>query len=122
MDETNFSDPQVKKLAAWLKLLGEPNRLLLLGSIINGLQCNCEIGKSLGLSPNLISHHLSALHEAGIIKAEKNLIDARWTFYSINEQAVDEINDLVARFFDKDRVQPRKPGCEPRELINKTKA
>ena len=101
------------ELANWFKVLGEPNRLFLLDSIINGIQCNCELGKSLSLSPNLVSHHLSVLQEAGIIKARHDENDARWIYYSVNEQVSDQIRNKVGAFFDEKRIKPCTSKCGP---------
>ena len=102
-------------LANWLKILGEPNRLLLLDQIIDGICCNCELGKSLSLSPNLISHHMSVLSESGIVKAERDKEDARWIHYSIDIDVMHEVKTLFTAFFDETRIQPNKSECGPRK-------
>ena len=102
-------------LANWLKILGEPNRLLLLNQIIEGICCNCELGKLLSLSPNLISHHMSVLNESGIVKAERDKDDARWIHYSIDIDVMKEVNTLFNAFFDEGRIQPNKSECGPRK-------
>jgi len=101
------------ELANWLKVLGEPNRLYLLDSIINGIQCNCELGKSLSLSPNLVSHHLSVLQEAGIIQARRDENDARWIYYSVNEQVSDQLRNQVDAFLNTKRIKPCTSKCGP---------
>jgi len=65
-----FSSDDLIKSAQWLKIICEPNRLMLLEKIIEGIHCNCELGQALQIAPNLISHHLSVLREAGLISAE----------------------------------------------------
>jgi len=102
-----------RELARMLAILGEPNRLFLLDSIINGIQCNCELGKSLSLSPNLVSHHLSVLQEAGIINAARDKNDARWIYYSLNEESSERIKELFNIFFDKKRIKPCSSVCGP---------
>jgi ArsR family transcriptional regulator len=113
MDELVFSNEQIVDLARWLKVIGEPNRLLLLEKIIEGVQCNCELGDSTQMAPNLISHHLSVLREAGLIKAERDPIDGRWIYYSINPKAMDELRSLLGNYFDTSRIQPRRLSCGP---------
>lgn len=109
-----FDQDEINKLARWFKLLGEPKRLLLLESIISGVQCNCEIGKSLGMAPNLISHHLSVLREAGIIETERAVGDSRWIYYSVNPQVMQQLQGIMATFFDRGRIQPRHMHCGPK--------
>ncbi len=113
MDQAGFSKEQVTDLARWLKVLAEPNRLLLLEQIIEGVQCNCELGDALQLAPNLISHHLSVLRDAGLVNVERDPNDARWVYYSINMKALEEFRQAYSAFFDPDRIQPRRIVCGP---------
>ncbi len=113
-----FSNAQLTDLTRWLKVICEPNRLLLLEKIIDGVQCNCELGDALQLAPNLISHHLSVLREAGLIDAERDPIDARWVYYSINPKAMEELRLLFGDFFDPGRIQPRRLTCGPQAMLN----
>jgi DNA-binding transcriptional ArsR family regulator len=46
----------LQALADRLKVLAEPKRLLILHMLIEGVQCNCELGDALKMPPNLISH------------------------------------------------------------------
>ena len=100
-------------LAKRLKVLAEPKRLRILDMIIQGMQCNCELGDALGLAPNLISHHLSVLREVGLVNAERDPVDSRWVYYSINQAALDELNATFGAFFDPARIQPRRLTCGP---------
>ena len=102
-----------KKFLEQLKAVAEPNRLKILDLIIGGVQCNCNLGDSLNMKPNLISHHISILEEAGFITLERDLVDARWIYYSINKEELDEFNRLLSEFFDFNRVKPRIIQCGP---------
>ena len=113
MDKPVFSNEQITELGRWLKVICEPNRLLLLEKIIQGVQCNCELGEALQMAPNLISHHLSVLREAGLIEAERDPVDGRWVYYSINPTAMEELKILFGDFFNTDRIQPRRLTCGP---------
>ncbi|MGB9586396.1 MAG: ArsR/SmtB family transcription factor, partial [Anaerolineales bacterium] len=86
-EEQIVSPVNLEKLANRLKVLAEPKRMLIFNVIMEGVQCNCEIGDVLQMPPNLISHHLSKLREAGLVDAERDPFDARWVYYSINRQA-----------------------------------
>lgn len=113
MDKLIFTNEQLADFARWLKVICEPNRLLLLEKIIDGVQCNCELGDALEMAPNLISHHLSVLREAGLIEAERDPVDGRWVYYSINLKAMKDLNSLFGDFFDTRRIQPRQLTCGP---------
>ena len=103
----------LQNLAGWLKVLSEPNRLLLFDLIAQGVQCNCEIGDHLGMAPNLISHHLSKLRDVGLVNAERDPLDSRWIYYSVNRAALEQLNAAFGSFFDPQRVQPRRLSCGP---------
>jgi len=108
----------LETLARWLKALSEPKRLLLLDRIIQGVQCNCELGDELDMAPNLISHHISVLREVGLVDAERDPFDARWVYYSINRTALDQLNSAFADFFAPERIQPRRLTCGPQAIVS----
>ena len=101
------------RMAKWLKVLAEPNRLLIFHYIMEGVQCNCELGSNLEMAPNLISHHLRVLREAGLIEVERDAADARWMYYSINHQALEQLNQAWGAFFAPERIKPRRLTCGP---------
>ncbi len=111
----NVASPptNLQTLSNRLKVLAEPKRLLILDLIMQGIQCNCELSEALGVAPNLISHHLKALCQAGLVDVERDPSDARWAYYSINHRALDELNAAFGIFFDPDRIQPRRLTCGP---------
>ena len=94
-------------------MLAEPNRLLIFHFLMEGVQCNCELGDALQMAPNLISHHLRVLREAGLVNVERDAEDARWVYYSINRQTLDELNQAFGAFFDPARIKPRRLTCGP---------
>jgi ArsR family transcriptional regulator len=103
----------LQTLADHLKVLAEPKRLLIFNLLMEGVQCNCELGDALKMPPNLISHHLRTLREAGLVDVERDALDARWVYYSINREALDELNETFGLFFDPERIGPRRPTCGP---------
>jgi ArsR family transcriptional regulator, arsenate/arsenite/antimonite-responsive transcriptional repressor len=115
----NASSPptNLHNLADWLKVLAEPKRLLILNLLMEGIQCNCELGSELQMAPNLISHHLGVLRQAGLVDVERDAFDARWMYYSVNRAALDELNAAFGMFFDPERIQPRRLTCGPQSLI-----
>jgi len=118
--QEKFSQPPVnlQGLSRWLKVLSEPKRLLLLDMIIQGVQCNCELGSELGMAPNLISHHLNVLREVGLVNAERDPLDSRWVYFSVNRAALEQLNTAFGTFFDPKRVQPRRLSCGPQTLVS----
>lgn len=111
----------LRRLAARLKVLAEPNRLLILHLLMEGVQCNCELGDALQMAPNLISHHLRVLREAGLVEVERDSLDARWVYYSINRRALGELNAAYGMFFDPARMKPRRLTCGPQGALVPTR-
>lgn len=107
----------LQTLADRLKVLAEPKRLLILHLLMEGVQCNCELGDALQMAPNLISHHLSVLRQAGLVDVERDAVDARWMYYSINQAALNELNGMFGMFFDPKRIKPRRPTCGPQSSL-----
>ena len=101
-----------------LKVLAEPKRLLIFNLLMEGVQCNCELGDFLQMPPNLISHHLGKLRAAGLVDVERDALDSRWIYYSVNRAALDELNAVIGTFFDPSRIKPRRTTCGPKNLIS----
>lgn len=104
---------EIEKIALCLKALGDPKRLQLLTLIQSGTQCNCEFSDSLDLQPNLISHHLRILREAGLVNIERDPMDSRWIYYTINQAAYKELREYMNNFLDPGQIQQRQPTCGP---------
>ncbi len=113
MIKTTFTNEQVVELAKLLKVIAEPKRLLLLEEIIRGVQCNCDLGESLGMAPNLISHHLGILRTAGLVTITRDPEDSRWVYYAINAQVMEDLRRTLDQFFSTQRAQPRRISCGP---------
>ena len=75
------SPANLEILANQLKVLAEPKRLSIFNLLMEGVQCNCELGDHLQMAPNLISHHLSVLRQARLVDMERDPSDARWVYY-----------------------------------------
>lgn len=108
-----MSSFDLELVAGRLKILADPRRLQIFNLLMEGVQCNCELGSALDLAPNLISHHLGVLRQAGLVDMERDSVDARWVYYSVNRTALAEINATFGAFFDPARIQPRQPSCGP---------
>src|SRR5512145_219515 len=97
----------IQNLAEWLKILADPTRLRIFNLLMEGVQCNCEFSDQLGLPRNLISHHLNILRQAGLVEMERDPLDARWIYYSVNPAVLTDLNRAFGAFFNPERIQPR---------------
>lgn len=116
MEPIASSPTNLQVLADQLKVLAEPNRLLIFHLLMEGVQCNCELGDKLQMAPNLISHHLRVLREAGLVDVERDTMDNRWVYYSINRKSLELLNQALGAFFDVKRIKPRRLTCGPRSV------
>ena len=117
MFDLNPPPVAIERLVEQLKALANPKRLQMIHLLMEGVHCNCEIGEALGMSPNLISHHMSILRELGLVEMERDAVDGRWIYFSVNETALAELNEAHQQFFDPRRIRPRRPMCGPQGMI-----
>lgn len=107
----------LERLIEQLKALANPKRLQMIHLLLEGVHCNCELGAALAMAPNLISHHMSILRDLGLVEMERDVVDGRWVYFSINETALAELNQTYQSFFDPQRIQPRRPMCGPQGSV-----
>lgn len=117
MFDVNPPPVAIERLVEQLKALANPKRLQIIHLLMEGVHCNCELGEALGMSPNLISHHMSILRDLGLVEMERDAVDGRWVYFSINEPALVELNQAYQAFFAPQRIQPRRPMCGPQGNI-----
>jgi ArsR family transcriptional regulator, arsenate/arsenite/antimonite-responsive transcriptional repressor len=117
MFDVNPSPVPMERLIAQLKALANPKRLQMIHLLMEGVHCNCELGDALDMAPNLISHHMSILRDLGLVEMERDVVDSRWVYFSINEAALAELNQTFQAFFDPQRIQPRRPMCGPQGSV-----
>lgn len=113
MVDTSASVSDLQTVKDWLKVVAEPKRLQILELIFQGVQCNCELSEALGVGPTLVSHHMKTLTQSGLVDVQRDANDARWVYYSINLQALNELRHVLDEFFNPDRIQPRRLTCGP---------
>jgi ArsR family transcriptional regulator len=76
----SLSHVQAERVAACLKVLGDPTRLRLLDELAQQPEpiCVCDMTPQFEQNQPTISHHLRLLHEAGLIETEKSGI---WSYF-----------------------------------------
>ncbi len=114
--------PDSTELARLLKVLSDPTRLTIFDALMQGVQCNCDLGERLGLPMNLISHHLRVLRQAGLVQVERDPLDSRWLYYSVDVRALEELQAWLTTFLDPTRIQPRLSTCGPRVIYEPASA
>jgi ArsR family transcriptional regulator len=103
-------EEEIKKI---FHVLGNPNRLMLFDLLMTGVHCNCELSGLTGMANNLISHHLKVLQDAELIQSVRSSSDARWIYYSVNQNKIPLVQNELQKFFDLSRITNRQPQCPP---------
>jgi len=74
------------------KAMGDPTRIHILRMLAeNGEMCVCKITEELSISQSSVSHHLSALRNAGLVSARRR---GQWSYYSLCGDALS--NSVIA--------------------------
>ncbi len=76
--------------------LSDERRLRILAALRGGEQCVCDLQVELGITQSLLSFHLKALRDAGLVHVRRH---GRWAHYAINSEglshaaaAIDELS------------------------------
>jgi ArsR family transcriptional regulator, arsenate/arsenite/antimonite-responsive transcriptional repressor len=83
----------LKKAVALFHALSDETRLALLDRLKDGERCVCELTDAMKAGQSRLSFHLKVLKEAGLLQDRR---EGRWMYYSLNPDAIEELEDLVA--------------------------
>jgi DNA-binding transcriptional ArsR family regulator len=96
--------PESKKIAALLKVLAHPLRLLIVCHLLSGEMFAQELLESLGTSKGNISQHLTALLNKKIIARRK---DGRHNYYRIADENVHTLISTLKKLYCPNFVFPK---------------
>ncbi len=115
MDEKLSAGEQftIEEAVAMLQALADANRLRILDLLAQGDSCNCELKERLDLPPNLLSHHLRVLRQAGLVRSRRDALDGRWIYYVVSKESLGRWRDWFQAFLDPARVRERLVLCGP---------
>jgi ArsR family transcriptional regulator len=103
---TEDEEVRISRLVALGQALSDPKRVKMLGMIAEGRGCCdlpdlgvpvgeedtgicvCEFEDYFGMGQSKVSYHIRKLKDAGLVKEEKR---GKWSFYSLDRQATDEL-------------------------------
>ena len=91
-----------------LQALAEPNRVRILELLHHGEHCVCDVGGALGLSAALVSHHLRALREAGLVGERR---DGRWVHYALDVERLAALRTALGRLLTPAEGVSAACGC-----------
>ena len=81
-----------KKGVSLFHALSDETRLELLDQLKHGERCVCELTDAMKAGQSRLSFHLKVLKDAGLILHRR---EGRWMYYSINPDAIEELEELV---------------------------
>jgi len=79
--------PDVAEAQAIAALLSDRTRASVLRMLRDGPHCVCEMAAAMGERQNNVSNHLAKLRRAGLVRASRHMVDARWVYYERDEAA-----------------------------------
>jgi len=82
--------------------LSDETRLEIIERLKDGEQCVCDLTEALKTAQSRLSFHLKVLKDAGLIKDRP---EGRWIYYSLNPDALKELEDIVRSLQD---LSPRR--------------
>jgi ArsR family transcriptional regulator len=112
-EKLSIGEQTAEQVVAFAKALADPNRLRIFDLLMQGDSCNCELNEKLGLPPNLLSHHLRVLRQAGLVRSRRDVVDGRWIYYAVNKKAVARWHIWFSQFLDPGRIKERVVLCGP---------
>ncbi len=87
------SDASVERLALFFHALSDETRLRVIGRLLTGEQCVCDLTAMLGAAQSRLSFHMKTLKEAGLVTDRR---EGRWVHYSIVAEAAAEIREFFS--------------------------
>jgi ArsR family transcriptional regulator, arsenate/arsenite/antimonite-responsive transcriptional repressor len=114
-EEKMIGEPTAESATAVFKALADPTRLRIFATLLRGASCNGWLSEELDLPSNLLSHHLKALREAGLVQDRRDAVDGRWIYYQVDLHALETLYQWFVQFFDPTRValEPQAHLCGP---------
>ena len=90
-----------------IKAMSNRQRLEILSHLINGEERTVSELESIvkGLSQSALSQHLGRLRRANIVKARR---DSQMVYYSLEDDGVQQIMELLTEIYQNDPVLPNK--------------
>jgi len=100
--------PSLGPLARLFHALSDETRLRILEMLRSGEHCVCDLTGALGARQSRLSFHLRTLKEAGLVNDRRA---GRWSYYALRPEALETMEDLLARF--RTRCEPGEwdPAC-----------
>ena len=90
------------------KALSDERRLRIIDRLRGGERCVCDLVDLIDAGQSLLSFHLRTLKEAGLVTDRR---DGRWVHYTLNTEALREVEEFVGALRARVPDSRWKPAC-----------
>jgi DNA-binding transcriptional ArsR family regulator len=87
-----INNDELEKCCLFFKVLGDPTRFKIIDTLRDGEKYVSEICKSLDMSPSAVSHQLTMLKQAKVVKSRR---DGKNIYYSFDDEHVVDVINLA---------------------------
>ncbi len=88
-------------LAKLFKIMGDDTRCKLLFALLQNEMCVCDLANVLSMTKSSISHQLSKMKDAGIVKFRK---EGKTVYYSLDDKHISEIFEVGIKHISHKQV------------------
>ena len=88
--------------------LSDEIRLEVIELLREGERCVCDLTEALDIAQPRLSWHLKALKDAGLLSDRR---EGRWIYYTLERDAIEEAETLLAGFKPRARRLPLRGSC-----------
>src|SRR5688572_30965107 len=88
--------------------LSDRTRLSILDRLRLGERCVCDMTDMLDAAQSRLSFHLKVLKDAGLVMDRR---EGRWMYYTLNQDALGEMAELIEELASTPSAAERKNGC-----------
>ena len=90
--EKMFTDDKYIKVADFFKIVGDTTRCKIVSALSMNEMCVGDMANVLSMTKSSISHQLSKMKDAGVVKSRRN---GKEIYYSLDDEHVAEIFELT---------------------------
>jgi ArsR family transcriptional regulator len=102
----------VERLARLFHALSDETRLKIVGKLLFGEQCVCNLMDTLDAGQSRLSFHMKTLKDAGLVTDRRA---GRWIHYSLNPATLAELQNFVGKVQEDASRLDAARGCEEKK-------
>lgn len=109
MESVTLTD--TARTARLFHALSDETRLEIIGHLVDGERCVCDLVDTLDAAQSRLSFHLRVLKDAGLVTDRR---DGRWSYYKLDREVFDEVEALLKELKPSTRRQSQRSvrGCD----------